>query len=248
LLPTRAAGTVIGYLYGLDGAVPTTDVSSANWNITGSPATLGLLTGEPLGVLPDTVQIGPLTTDAGTGGPGFASATNQPVPVNYSAKMKANSVPSGAPPGTYGVPWALSTAYAVSQKVQHGSNIYVCTVAGTSASSGGPTGTGTGITDGSCTWNFSASGASPTSTGIPTVQIAISAALGSYLPRLGPGGIDQVSGAGVVYTPDLQDVVKDSIAGLYNVVLTVPSVGATAVPLGSITVAGAVTGTITVAS
>ena len=36
----------------------------------------------------------------------------------------------------------------------NGANQYVCTVAGTSAASGGPTGTGTGITDGTVTWDY----------------------------------------------------------------------------------------------
>jgi hypothetical protein len=57
--------------------------------------------------------------------------------------------------GGIGAPsWAASTAYTVGQSVSNGANVYVVTTAGTSASSGGPTGTGTGITDGSVTWNF----------------------------------------------------------------------------------------------
>jgi len=50
--------------------------------------------------------------------------------------------------------WAASTAYAVGAQVTNGSNVYTCVTAGTSASSGGPTGTGTGIADNTCVWNF----------------------------------------------------------------------------------------------
>lgn len=51
-------------------------------------------------------------------------------------------------------PWAASTAYVLNQQVHLGSNVYKVTTAGTSAGSGGPTGTGTGITDGSVTWAY----------------------------------------------------------------------------------------------
>jgi len=50
--------------------------------------------------------------------------------------------------------WTGSTAYSVGNLVLNGAGIYICTTAGTSAASGGPTGTGTGITDGSVVWNY----------------------------------------------------------------------------------------------
>jgi hypothetical protein len=52
--------------------------------------------------------------------------------------------------------WAQHTAYAVGDCVKCGTSYYVCTQAGTSASTGtGPSGTGTGITDGTnTTWSF----------------------------------------------------------------------------------------------
>ena len=50
--------------------------------------------------------------------------------------------------------WAGSTAYAVDDIVTNNFNIYVCTVAGTSASSPGPFTVEDGITDGTVTWNF----------------------------------------------------------------------------------------------
>lgn len=50
--------------------------------------------------------------------------------------------------------WAGSTAYTLGVYRSNGANIYKCVTAGTSASSGGPTGTGTGITDGTVTWDW----------------------------------------------------------------------------------------------
>lgn len=50
--------------------------------------------------------------------------------------------------------WAANTAYALHAWAANGGNVYVCTAAGTSAASGGPTGTGTGISDGTAVWDF----------------------------------------------------------------------------------------------
>lgn len=52
-------------------------------------------------------------------------------------------------------PWTGSKNYpAVGIQVHNGGNVYRVTTAGTSAASGGPTGTGTGITDGSVVWAY----------------------------------------------------------------------------------------------
>jgi hypothetical protein len=50
--------------------------------------------------------------------------------------------------------WTTSTAYLVGNTVLNGGLAYICTTAGTSASSGGPTGTGSAITDGTAVWNY----------------------------------------------------------------------------------------------
>jgi hypothetical protein len=50
--------------------------------------------------------------------------------------------------------WAASSPFVLNQHANNGGNVYLCTTAGTSAGSGGPTGTGTGITDGSCVWSY----------------------------------------------------------------------------------------------
>lgn len=54
----------------------------------------------------------------------------------------------------YGPAWVASTAYAVGALVSNGGNLYLCTTAGTSASSGGPSGTGGAITDGTAVWAY----------------------------------------------------------------------------------------------
>lgn len=50
--------------------------------------------------------------------------------------------------------WAGSTAYSVDDVRRNGKGIYICTGAGTSASSGGPTGKGSSISDGTATWDY----------------------------------------------------------------------------------------------
>ena len=51
--------------------------------------------------------------------------------------------------------WAATTAYIVGDVVVNDSDkVYVCDTAGTSAGSGGPTGTGSNITDGSTRWDY----------------------------------------------------------------------------------------------
>lgn len=53
-----------------------------------------------------------------------------------------------------GSQWAASTAYALNAYARNGSNYYRVTTGGTSASSGGPTGTGGAIADGTVVWAY----------------------------------------------------------------------------------------------
>ncbi len=58
------------------------------------------------------------------------------------------------------IPWAASTAYTVGKQVLNDSGkVYQCTTAGTSAGSGGPTGTGSDITDNTAKWEYKYTGA-----------------------------------------------------------------------------------------
>ncbi|GEM_PF-453133 len=57
-------------------------------------------------------------------------------------------------------PWLASTAYVSGEYVTaDGGKLYHCTDAGTSAGSGGPSGTGDSISDGGATWEWVASSA-----------------------------------------------------------------------------------------
>lgn len=50
--------------------------------------------------------------------------------------------------------WQTSHAYALGARAKNGGKVYQCTQAGTSAASGGPSGTGTTIIDGSVVWTY----------------------------------------------------------------------------------------------
>lgn len=76
--------------------------------------------------------------------------------------------------------WAISHAYAVGNLVTADSGkVYSCTVAGTSAGSGGPTGTGTAITDGGVTWRYCGAG---------TAAVAVSLQAQDTGPKLAAAG------------------------------------------------------------
>lgn len=54
--------------------------------------------------------------------------------------------------------WAISTAYTIGQLVTNGGNVYQCVWAGTSAGSGGPSGTDERIVDNTTVWKYQNSG------------------------------------------------------------------------------------------
>lgn len=57
-----------------------------------------------------------------------------------------------------GQAWSASNAFAVNQYCTNGGNTYQATAAGTSAASGGPSGTTSSITDGTVTWKYIGAG------------------------------------------------------------------------------------------
>ena len=61
------------------------------------------------------------------------------------------SKPTG---GYLGAAWTANTAFILNATRVNGGNWYMVTAAGTSAASGGPSGTGTAITDGGVTWTY----------------------------------------------------------------------------------------------
>lgn len=80
------------------------------------------------------------------------------LPIGRQARVPAGGIfeTLAAATITTATAWAPTTAYSLGDIVQNDSpeNIYLCTVAGTSAGSGGPTGEGTAIVDGTVTWRF----------------------------------------------------------------------------------------------
>jgi hypothetical protein len=56
--------------------------------------------------------------------------------------------------GLVSQPHAVSTAYLLNQQVHNAGNVYRCTTAGTSGASSPPTGTGSGIADGTAVWAY----------------------------------------------------------------------------------------------
>lgn len=86
------------------------------------------------------------TTVVALGSRGATASTGQKFATTASATIAAVTA------------WAPSTVYAVGDRRTNSGNVYICTVAGASAGSGGPTGTGTGIVDNLATWNYLGTG------------------------------------------------------------------------------------------
>jgi uncharacterized phage protein gp47/JayE len=77
------------------------------------------------------------------------------VPTNATNTYDITALSSATPPNSMVNVWANSTAYAINAYGYNSGNLYICTTAGTSAATGtGPAGTGTGIADGTCVWNY----------------------------------------------------------------------------------------------
>lgn len=89
------------------------------------------------------------------------------------------------------------------------------------------------------------SGGSPPAP-IANIFTAIATTLGIFLPGLGVGGVEQVAGAGVVYTSDIQDAIPTAYKGVRSPNVTLPASSTSAVALGQCPIAGTITGTLTV--
>lgn len=92
--------------------------------------------------------------------------------------------------------WVISTVYALGVLRQNSGKIYLCTVAGTSAGSGGPTTTAAAIPDGSVTWMYIATGTAAVA-GTATAVLAGAVetlTVGTVLTFVSPiAGIDSVT-------------------------------------------------------
>jgi hypothetical protein len=79
------------------------------------------------------------------------------VPTGATNTYDITQLTSATPPSSMVAVWGNSTVYAVNAYAMNASNsnLYICTTPGTSAATGtGPAGTGTGIADGTCVWNY----------------------------------------------------------------------------------------------
>lgn len=140
-------------------------------NVGGTGMTLG-----PAVVTAAAVLAGCLPDSAGTR-TNFANLWPNPT--------SENTPPSGADTTaaewagrTFMAPaWIASHAYVIGDACTNGGKGYTATSAGTSAASGGPTGTGSSIADGSVVWTWSSS----------TVLVGAAAA-GSYVRKITDGG------------------------------------------------------------
>lgn len=112
-------------------------------------ALLAVRVAEHFGVTPGAV----LADDARRGWNSLQAAY-MAVPVSKFDSVLCNTGSYGALSTGSNAPaaWQPSTAYTLRSFVINNANRYELVTAGTSASSGGPTGTGAAITDGTCVW------------------------------------------------------------------------------------------------
>jgi hypothetical protein len=110
--------------------------------------------------------------------------------------------------------WQATTAYTVGKHVTNDTSpvkIYICTTAGTSAGSGGPTGTGSGITDGTCVWSYVGPKSSITATD-NTTKVTVEATTVADAYRLYVDNVDLLDVADVTPNGSPSGIVEDITA------------------------------------
>jgi hypothetical protein len=132
---------------------------------TGVSPTLELRTGAPpataatadSGTVVATMALPSDWAAAAAAGAKALAGTWQDLAADASGRVGHFRIKQGATTHIQGLvsdAWQASRAYAVGDQVTNGGNLYRATAAGTSAGSGGPSGTGASITDGGVTWTF----------------------------------------------------------------------------------------------
>ena len=106
--------------------------------------------------------------------------------------------------------WQATTAYTVGVLKTNGGKIYRCATAGTSAGSGGPSGTTSGIVDGTCTWDYIATGANTNSLAFVALY---SGTVGNSIRVTVSAGSKANSWKIVIGIPGLPPEVFDNITG-----------------------------------
>lgn len=133
--PAAATGLASGTVEILDAGVVV--LASAG---LGTPTASGAVT---------TIGGFPKTVTAAASGTAASARYRNSAAADWKTGMPVGLSSAAAPA------WAVSTAYIAGDKRTAGANQYNCTTPGTSSASGsGPTGTGSGITDGTVVWAY----------------------------------------------------------------------------------------------
>ena len=115
--------------------------------------TLSEVTFEDGPYLEDNVTTTTLTPSAVTG-TGITIAASAVTGINGGSGFLSTDVGRLIRIGHQAAEWAASTSFSVGDVRRNSGNVYECTKAGTSASSGGPSGEGENIVDNGVTWKF----------------------------------------------------------------------------------------------
>ncbi|GAC1332146.1 MAG: hypothetical protein NVSMB20_03240 [Bradyrhizobium sp.] len=91
---------------------------------------------------------------AAFGAPSFSSSFEQETASFVATSVAPSAAGTAAFARGYVWVWTASTAVVVGQYTTNGTNLYQCITAGTTAASGGPTGTTASITDGTAVWKY----------------------------------------------------------------------------------------------
>lgn len=151
---TYVYNTVVG-----EGNAATATATVSGGAVTGITITNpGKLVGLITVALPLTITF--ISSEATT----TAAATISSFSVSDYEITNPGSGYTSAPTVTIGTAWAASAAVSLGNQRANGGNVYTCTTAGTTAASGGPTGTGTGIVDGTAAWSYAGVQATATAT------------------------------------------------------------------------------------
>lgn len=148
-LSAAAALSNSGTLVLLSGAMPATPETALSGNTTLATATYSATAfGTPSYSSPNMQATGSFTGNVNPVANGGCT---------FARGYQSNGTTATAD-FTVGSAWIASNVTAIGQYCTNGGNTYKCTAAGTTAASGGPTGTGSGIVDGSVTWGYVGAG------------------------------------------------------------------------------------------
>lgn len=166
---TRSSHTIwsIQTLTFRDGPYLPVNVTTTTLNISGRTGTITVTASSSVGInaTPSNAGQGFLATDVGrplrmrfNGVWCWTIIQTVVSPTQVTAAVQ-DTVPNGAYGPITGAAWPASVAVVAGWICQNGGNYYICTKAGTTGASGGPTGTATTpVTDGSAQWTYTSLG------------------------------------------------------------------------------------------